>query len=131
MSPGLVNTLMPMLVLFLASLILPAALVPRRTLSQRRLALAMLVSAAGLVVLGMLVFAWLYAQAGAQVFAALAEQPRGVAGHLFGVSLGSMPYWAPVLGLVWLIRAQGVERRRGEALADAGRRGVAQPRSDA
>lgn len=130
MSPALVNMLMPMLVLLSASILLPAVLVPRRTLSQRHLAFGVMVSAAILLLLGALVFAWLYAQAGAQVFAAVAEEPFGVVGHLLGVSLRALPFWAPVLGLVWLARAQGVERRKGEVLAERTRRGVAQDKAD-
>ncbi len=101
---NLTNSILPLVVLVTMSIVLPA-LLAGPTLSQGRLALAVGVTA--LVV-------W---AAGAVVLAVLSAQVNG--GALAGVGqylqrsglLGLM--WGPVLGLVWLMRAQGIERRKG------------------
>ncbi len=101
---NLTNSILPLAVLVAMSIVLPAMLAGS-TLSQGRLALAVGVTA--LVV-------W---AAGAAVLAALSAQVND--GALAGVGqylqrsglLGLM--WGPVLALVWLMRAQGVERRKG------------------
>lgn len=104
MRLNLTNAILPLAVLVLLSIALPA-LLAGATLSQRWLAVVIGVTA--LVVWG----------AGAVMMAVLYAQVNGAA------SSGVWPYlqrsalmallWGPVLALVWLMRAQGIERRRG------------------
>ncbi len=101
---NLTNSILPLAVLVAMSIVLPAMLAGS-TLSQGRLALA--VGVTGLVVWtsGAVVLAWLSAQVNGGVLAGAGQYLTRSA------LLGLM--WGPVLALVWLMRAQGVERRRG------------------
>ncbi len=98
------NALLPMAVLIGLSIAVPA-LVAGDTTSQRRLTVAMLATAVLVWVTGAAIMALLYAgvNAGELGGAWRYFERSGLMGLL----------WVPVLGLVWLIRAQGVERRRG------------------
>ena len=117
---GLINTALPAGALALAAAGLPA-LAAGRSLSQARLALAVAGTAAALLVLGGLLFAGLYALQGAPLAAAWAEAPGAVAAFFLGLSARAALLWGPVLALAWLVLAQGVERRRGEAIMREGR----------
>jgi len=104
---GLVNTFLPLAGLVALALLLPMGVVPRGTRSQARLALAM-VLAAGLTFAAALgLFAALHAGAGNAV------RPGGVA-RAAGLSALA---WGPLWALAWLVRAQGVEARRGQDMA--------------
>jgi hypothetical protein len=107
---GLANTFLPLVGLVLLALLLPLVTVPRATRSQGRLAAGM-VLAAGLTFAGALgLFAALHTGAG--------NTPRlGAVLRAGGLSALA---WAPLLALAWLVRAQGVERRRGEDMARRG-----------
>lgn len=108
---NLTNGILPLAVLVALTVGLPA-LLAGSTLSQGRLALAMV--ATGLVV-------W---AAGAGTMAALYGQVNGGvmqgAWHYFERSALMGLLWGPVLALVWLMRAQGVERRRGLLMGRGG-----------
>ena len=98
------NGIAPLALLLALTFAIPAILA-QGTLSQARLAGVVLVT--GLVVCGAgaLIMAGLYAQVNGGdvpgVWPALQRSAR------FGL------LWGPVLALVWLMRAQGVERRKG------------------
>jgi hypothetical protein len=100
----LTNSILPMAVLVALAVALPA-LLAGPTLSQGRLAVAMV--ATGLVVwaVGAGLMAWLYAQVNVGVVG-------GVGFYLQRSALTGL-LWGPVLALVWLMRATGVERRKG------------------
>ena len=70
---------------------------------------------------GGVAFGAAYALAGARVGAALGADPWRTGGLFLSLSLTSVIVWGPLLALAWLVRAQGVERRRGEAAAREGR----------
>ena len=101
---NLTNSILPLAVLVLLSIGLPA-LLAGATLSQGRLSVAIGVTAVVVWAVGAALLAALYAQVNGGAEAGVWHYLRRSA------LLGLM--WGPVLGLVWLLRAQGVERRRG------------------
>ncbi|MDJ0825249.1 MAG: hypothetical protein QNJ16_07085 [Rhodobacter sp.] len=114
---GLWNTGLPLVVLGALAVALPWLLVRRATRSHREVAVTIWSSAGLLLIAGAAVFAVLYAVRGAGVAAALAEAPLATAWFFLRLSGFAAVVWAPLLGLVWLGLAQGVERRRGEDVA--------------
>jgi hypothetical protein len=119
---GLTNTGLPLVVLVVGASVLPWAMTPYDTLSQRRLAVSVVGAAMALVLVGAGIFAALYALQGAAVRGALVVDAQSVLWFFFRLSLKAALFWVPVLALAWFVLAQGVERRRGEAVAKAGRR---------
>ncbi len=107
---GLTNTLLPLLGLTGLALVLPVVTLPRGVTSQRRLALGM--GAAGAMVLATAIagFALFHAAVGDAIRPGAALRP----------ALMSALVWGPVWALVWLLRAQGVEARKGRAAMRAG-----------
>ncbi|SMH49558.1 hypothetical protein [Maritimibacter sp. HL-12] len=106
-SFGLLNTGLPLAALTALALVLPLVTVPRATRSQRRLALGIGLAAALTLVAGAGLFALLYGAGDGT--------PR-LAAVLRGSGLAAL-VWAPLLVLSWFVRAQAVERRRGEDIA--------------
>jgi hypothetical protein len=98
------NAILPLAVLVVLSIALPA-LLARQTLSQGGLALAVGVTALVVWGVGAGIMALLYAQINGGVW------PGGRAALERSGLMALM--WGPLLALVWLMRAQGVERRRG------------------
>lgn len=98
------NAFLPLAVLLVLPMTIPA-LAAGSTLSHFRLALAIL--AAGLLtwLAGAGIMAVLYAEVNPEMSGPIASHFKGSA------RLGLI--WGPVLALVWLMRAQGVERRKG------------------
>lgn len=101
---NLANAFLPLALLVVLAMGLPA-LFAGPTLSQGRLAWVMV--GTGLVVwfVGAGLMALLYAQVNGQV-------AGGLKFYLTRSAMTAL-LWGPVLALVWLMRAQGVERRRG------------------
>ena len=99
-----VNGILPLAVLVLLAVVVPAVLAGP-TLSQGRLAVAMGVTLLVVWGVGAGLMAWLYARVNGGEF-------PGVWASLQRSALTGL-LWGPVLALVWLMRAQGVERRRG------------------
>ena len=117
---GFWNTGFPLALLGGLAVVLPRLLVSGATRSQRVVAIAILLASLLLLVAGAVVFAVIYAASGVSVWAALAEAPLATAWFLLGQSLVAAVVWGPVLALVWFGMAQGVERRKGEDVANAG-----------
>lgn len=103
------NTFGPLLALVLLAVALPFVTVPRATRSQGRLALGVGIAAGITLVVAAGLFGWLYMGAGTQLATVL--RPTAM----------SALAWGPFLALTWLVRAQAVEKRRGEDLARADR----------
>lgn len=101
---NLTNGILPMLVLLALAVGVPAVLA-HDTLSQLWLAGAILATALGLWLAGAAILALLYA-------AVNGGPTSGIGDHLRRSALFAL-LWGPVLLLVWLMRAQGVERRKG------------------
>ena len=108
---GLADAIQPMLLLLAAVVGLPWFLVAKDTLSQRALAGGMLKTALVTWVLGAVLMAVLYAM--------INDGPPDLRLGFYldrSALLGLL--WGPVLALVWMLRAQGVERRRGLLMRD-------------
>ena len=118
---GWANTGLPLLILGALAVLLPQVLVPAATRSQGEAARGIVLSALAVLAAGVAVFAGLYAARGAAVGQAAVAMP--VATALFFLRLSGLAalFWGPVLALVWLGKAQGVERRRGEDAMREGR----------
>lgn len=101
---NLTNGILPLTVLVALVVALPAILAGQ-TLSQGRLAAVMVVTLLVVWAVGAGFMGRLYAQINDGAFPGVwaALERSAVMGLL----------WGPVLALVWLMRAQGVERRRG------------------
>jgi len=114
---GWLNTALPLAGLAALAVAALQALTPRATRSQARLAAAAVAAAAVTLVAGAVLFGLLRGLRPA----ALAAAPVATALALLRASAGAALVWGPLLALAWLIGAQGVERRRGEAMAREGR----------
>jgi uncharacterized membrane protein YbhN (UPF0104 family) len=107
---NLTNAILPLALLLGLCIAMPA-LFAGETLSHRTLALAILATAAVAWASGVAILAWLSAQVNAEI---------GTAWSYFRRSGLLALLWGPVLALVWLVRAQGVERRRGLLMGRGG-----------
>ena len=114
------NTGLPVMVMALAAWWVPLYLA-RHAHNQQALMRAILTSALGVLILGAVIFAGIYQTGGIPVLAALLDQPTVVGGYFARLSLIAGIIWGPVLALAWYVLAQGVERRKGEAIAREGR----------
>lgn len=107
---GIANTILPLAGLTAVALGLPRLTVPQETRSQGRLAIGMVLAAALTLAAALGLFAALYAMAG--------ETPRMQA--LVQAAAMSALAWGPLWALAWLVRAQGLEKRRGQDMARRG-----------
>ncbi|MCL4187762.1 MAG: hypothetical protein KJZ85_09145 [Rhodobacteraceae bacterium] len=114
---GWLNTALPLAGLAALAVAALHALTPRATRSQSRLAAAAAGAAAVTLIAGAVLFGILRGLRPA----GLADAPSATAFALLRASAGAALVWGPLLALGWLMRAQGVERRRGEAIAREGR----------
>ena len=114
------NTGLPVMVMALAAWWVPLYLA-RKAHNQQALMRAILTSALGVLITGAVIFAGIYQTGGIPVLAALLDQPTVVGGYFARLSLIAGIIWGPVLALAWYVLAQGVERRKGEAIAREGR----------
>ena len=115
------NTGMPLVVLGALAVLLPRLLVSRATRSHRAVVVAIVGSAALLVMIGAVVFAAIYAFDGAEVLAAFQAAPGLTAWFFAKLATFAAIVWGPVLALVWFGMAQGVETRKGQDAAFLGR----------
>ena len=116
-SIGWWNTGLPLVVLGALAAMLPLVFGGRRASSQGRLAFAILSSATLLLIIGALIFAGFSADGGARVLEAWEAEPKLTAAVFLGMSAYAILVWGPILALVWFALAQGVEARKGAALA--------------
>ncbi len=117
----IIDTALPLVVTALLALGLPALLTPAMTLSQSDVMRGIGLSALLILILGWLLFAGLYALSGKPVATAIEAAPLWSVLFFLKRSAALALLWAPLLGLVWLIRAQGVEERRGLAMSERDR----------
>lgn len=103
------NTLLPLGLLMALVILLPRALTGAAP-SQPRLALAIGVTAAAAFAAGALWLAF-------EVWRLQGSVPEAShVGELLERSTWFAMFWGPLLALVWLVRAQGIERRKGLAM---------------
>ena len=110
------NTGFPLVLLGGLAVVVPRLFVGQ-TRSQRVVMLAILASVGVLLVVGALVFMGLYGWRGVGVWAALGVAPVATGWFFLRLSGFAAMLWGPVLALVWLGLAQGVEKRKGEDVA--------------
>lgn len=115
---GLGNAILPLAGLLFLVVGLPFVLIEARTLSQARLAQGIVATAALVLLAGAGMMAAVYAAINAEAAALWRADPVGRALFFLGRSAMMGLMWAPLLALVWLVRAQGVERRRGLLMHD-------------
>ena len=98
------------------SALLPIALMRWAEDTQAALLRVLALSAVLLVVIGGVVFALIYARDGLSL-SLLTTDPVGALRHFTWLGLQSSLVWLPVLLITGLGLAQGIEARRGRALA--------------
>lgn len=101
---------LPVIALMALAVAVPVGTVPRGVLSQGRLSIGMGLAAFVVLVAAAAWFVVFHWRAG--------DAFRW--GAVLGPAVMSGFAWGPVWALVWLVRAQGVEKRKGEAAARAG-----------
>ncbi len=107
------NGFLPLAVLLVLAAGMPAV-IAGQTLSQVRLAVGVILTAAALWAVGAAILAFQYSRANGALTETVWVYFRRSA--LLGL------LWGPVLAVVWLMRAQGVEKRRGLLMRDHGER---------
>lgn len=117
------ETLVPLALVALLAVLLPEVIASPRSLSQRRLCGAMALTAMAVLIAGVILMAILYIWQGGKVVASFGTYPLATTRYFLVVSLRLVPFWAPLLALVWLIKAQSLEGRRGVVSAAEGRGG--------
>lgn len=110
------NTGAPLVLLCALALALPRLLVARATRSHRDVAVAVAVTAGLVLVAGEAVFALIYGLRGVGVWEAFMQAPLVTGGFFLRLSAFAALVWGPLLALIWLGLAQGVEKRKGEDL---------------
>ena len=101
-------------------ILLPWLLLPRGSTSQPRLAGVILATALTTCCAGALILAFLHASLNGGLGAA---SPLSLALHFLARSTLFAMLWGPLLALVWLIRAQEMNRRIGLTMSDPGQSG--------
>ncbi len=113
-SVTFMNTLLPSALLCAAAYVLPWLYVPRETRSQKVTAIAVISAGGTVQLLAMLIFGYLYADAGFDVAYQIEQNPWGTLLYFADLADLSMILWVPTLLLSWFYIAQRVERLRGE-----------------
>lgn len=111
-----VETALPIIAFGALSAFLPWFFLRWMDDSLRGLARAVALSAVFLVIAGAALFAVLYAREGAPL-ASLTAEPGAALLHFFWLGLQSAIVWLPILLLTALGLGQGIEARRGRAIA--------------
>lgn len=112
------NSILPLAGLCALVCWLPGWLVGPGNLSQRALARAVGVAAVVALVVGAVLAAGLYAAINEGVWAGVLAAPLERAGFFLGRSALFALLWGPVLGFVWLVKAQELNRRLGMRMVD-------------
>ena len=112
------NSILPLAGLCALVAWLPGWLVGRGNLSQARLSRAVGVTALVALVVGAGLAAGLYAAINEGVWAGVLAAPLERAGFFLGRSARFALLWGPVLGFVWLVKAQELNQRLGMRMVD-------------
>jgi len=117
------NSILPLAGLCALVAWLPGWLVGRGNQSHARLSRAVGVTALVALVVGAVLAAGLYAAINEGVWAGVLAAPLERAGFFLGRSALFALLWGPVLGFVWLVKAQELNRRLGMMMVDEGGKG--------
>ena len=112
------NSILPLAGLCALVAALPGWLAGRGNLSQARLSRAVGVTALVALVVGAVLAAGLYAAINEGVWAGVLAAPLERAGFFLGRSALFALLWGPVLGFVWLVKAQELNQRLGMRMVD-------------
>lgn len=112
------NSILPLAGLCALVAWLPGWLAGRGNLSQARLSRAVGVTALVALMVGAVLAAGLYAAINEGVWAGVLAAPLERAGFFLGRSALFALLWGPVLGFVWLVKAQEMNRRLGMRMVD-------------
>lgn len=113
------NSILPLAGLCALVCWLPGWLVGRGNLSQARLARAVGVTALVALVVGAVLAAGLYAAINEGVWAGVLAAPLERAGFYLSRSTLFALLWGPVLGFVWLVKTQELNRRLGMRMVES------------
>ena len=111
---GWMNTGLPLVLLVGAAIVLPRVLARRDTASHLAVIGAIGATVLSLIVAGAVIFAFIYAAQGSEVRAAFGENALVTILFFAQLSAKFALAWAPILALVWFVKAQAVEKQRGE-----------------
>ncbi|WP_295072655.1 hypothetical protein [Tabrizicola sp.] len=117
------NSILPLAGLSALVALLPGWFAGRGSLSQRVLAWAVVKTAVVALVVGAVLAVGLYAAINDGVMAGILAAPVERAGFFLGRSALFALLWGPVLGFVWLVKAQEMNRRIGMRMVDEGGKG--------
>ncbi len=112
------NSILPLAGLCALVAWLPKWFAGRGNLSHARLSRAVGVTAVVALIVGAMVAAGLYAAINEGVWAGVLAAPLERAGFFLGRSALFALLWGPVLGFVWLVKAQELNRRLGMRMVD-------------
>lgn len=112
------NSILPLAGLCALVAWLPGGLVGRGNLSQARLSRAVGLTAVVALVVGAGLAAGLYAAINEGVWAGVLAAPLERAGFYLSRSALFAMLWGPLLGFVWLVKAQELNRRLGMRMVD-------------
>ena len=112
------NSILPLAGLCALVAWLPGWFAGRGNLSQARLARAVGVTALVALGVGAVLAAGLYAAINEGVWAGVLAAPLERAGFFLGRSALFALLWGPVLGFVWLVKAQELNRQLGLRMVD-------------
>lgn len=112
------NSILPLVGLSALVAVLPGWFAGPGNLSQARLSRAVGVTALVALVVGAVLAAGLYAAINEGVWAGVLAAPLERAGFFMGRSALFALLWGPVLGFVWLVKAQELNRRLGMRMVD-------------
>ncbi len=117
------NSVLPLVLLCGLVAVLPGWFAGRDCLSQRVLAGAVVKTAVVVFVVGAGLAVALYAAINDGVLAGILAAPVERVGFFLGRSALFALLWGPVLGFVWLVRSQEMNRRIGMRMVDEGGKG--------
>ena len=117
------NSILPLVLLCGLVALLPGWFAGRGNVSQPVLARAVGVTAVVVFVVGAFVATALYAAINPEVWAQVVAAPVERVEFFLGRSALFAMLWGPVLGFVWLVKAQELNRRIGMKMVDEGRKG--------
>jgi hypothetical protein len=117
------NSILPLAFLCAVVVVLPGWFTGKNNLSQRKLAFAAFKTAVVAYGVGALIVAALYASINEGVYEQFLRNPIERTNFFLSRSALFAMLWGPLLGFVWLVKAQEMNRRIGMRMVDEGGKG--------